>query len=102
MLSAFGVEHPTISKAARKQTNTKPASGGRIVAGSLVPFGLHGAVAGKPGHKLRAWGNEFGGDIAGSIIGGATRHPMGSLVGSVAGGAAGTVHAQRRGHYKKQ
>jgi hypothetical protein len=103
MRSAFGVEDPRLISKAKKQTVTTPPSAGRVATAALVPFGIHGAVAGKPGHKGRAWGNEFGGSILGEIAGSAlTRHPVGTQLGSMGGSAGGMWHAQRRGHLKRE
>lgn len=91
------------------------ASTGRVLAGSAFT-GIHGAVAGKKGHKLRAVGNEAGGAIAGSLpgyaaakIGAATGRRglvaagnMANISGTFAGGGLGTMRAHRMGHYKAQ
>lgn len=60
-------------------------SAGRVVTGALLPV-WHGAVAGKPGHKLKAAGYELGG----------------TMIGAQPGAAVGTFAAHRAGHYKKQ
>jgi hypothetical protein len=139
MLSAFGVEDPRISKAdktdrkaVREAAGIKPGFhpsnrhvgvpdrtgtpqyGGRVATGMVFP-GVHGAVAGAPGHKLRATGNEVGGLTGGAVAGGAlgalghavTRGHMPTTIaehlveaGALAGTAAGVQRAQRKGHYK--
>jgi hypothetical protein len=65
--------------------NRPNATPGRYVTGALFP-GVHGAVAGKKGHKLKAAGLEVGG---------------GMLVPTV-GSAAATHYGQKSGWYKKQ
>lgn len=80
MSSAFGVEHGEISKWEEK---TNP-SVGRIAAGAFAP-GIHGAVAGKHGHKLQAAGIESLGALA-----------------SPPGAGAGTYIAHKNGWLKKQ
>jgi hypothetical protein len=83
MSNPFGVESHDISKA--DKTKEPPASGGRLVAGALLP-GVHAAAAGKKNHKARAAGYELGG----TVIAG----PLGAGVG--------THVAHERGHYKPQ
>lgn len=71
IISAFGVEHEGISKAAKKDTDDlwhSNATPGRHVATQLVP-GIHGAVAGRKGKKLEAAGAEFGGALVGGPVG---------------------------------
>ena len=101
--SAFGVEHGEISKA----KNGDQMSTGRMVAtGLFAP--VHGAVAGRPGKKLRATGNEMGGSVAGALTGAATaallKKPaltrdlmQGGAIGGAIGG--GSIN-QRKGYYK--
>lgn len=74
------------------------ASFGRHVATQAFP-GVHGAVAGRPGKKLRSAvteaGTGIGGGVAGGAVGGAvgalvTRgRPAGAAIGGVVGGQAG-------------
>jgi hypothetical protein len=108
-MSAFGVEDTRISKA--DSDRPPKASAGRIASGALAsPY--HGLVAGKPGKKLRAAGNELGGGVLGGVggrIAGTvlTRgKPVGAAIGSrvgvLGGGAAGVVRAQGRGYYKPE
>lgn len=85
------------------------ASQGRLAAGWAAP-GLHGAVAGKKGRKLRAAGNEIGGTVLGSAAGGLAAGVLtrgkgaafGSAAGSGVGAVAGTARAQKQGHFKMQ
>jgi len=118
MQDPFGVYE--VSKAEKK------ATGGRRATGVLFP-GIHGAVAGKKGKKLRAAGNELGGQAAGTaasygIGAGAGRAASafqaagspkkagvvgtaGALAGLAAGVSAtdyGVRRAQRKGHFKRQ
>lgn len=100
-----------ISKA--DPANPQPkASAGRLVAGGAFG-GLHGAVAGKKGKKLRATGNAAGGALGGGIVGGgaaalATRGrslgamQLGQSAGAVSGAIAGTRRNQRKGYLKPQ
>lgn len=99
-----------------KKEQPRP-SRGRQLTGVAFP-GLHGAVAGKPGKKLRAAGNEYGGSLAGSFAGSlagqaATLHAKspitrglvasaGALGGAVEGSRRGVLRAQRKGQYKKE
>lgn len=57
---------------------------GRDVTGAMFP-GIHGAVAGKPGHKVKAAAYELGGNF---------------LVPGI-GGGVGTHIASQQGHYLK-
>jgi hypothetical protein len=100
--------------AAKKNGSTtvakqEKATGGRLAAGYLAP-GIHGAIAGKKGSKLRAAGNELGGTVLGSTAGGLAAGVLtrgkgaaaGSAIGSGVGAVAGTARAQRKGHFKLQ
>ena len=87
-ISAFGVEHGEVYKAAEHWTKGSNASAGRLAAGALVP-GIHGAVAGKKGKKLKAAGHEFAPAVA-----------TGTLGIPLLGGLAGTNAAQNKGYYK--
>lgn len=118
-MDAFGVgPADEVSKAEKK------ASAGRQALGGAFP-GIHGAIAGKKGHKLRAVGNELGGATAGGVagfgagaiggmlvgrklggrvgagVGSSIGGTVGSQIGNLAGGVAGTKRAQKMGHYKK-
>jgi hypothetical protein len=99
------------------------ASTGRYATGMLFP-GFHGAVAGKPGKKVRAAGNELGGNILGSAVGSGVSYGIGRSIGklkspraaiaaaglggligfgtSATGSGLGVKRAQRKGHYKSQ
>lgn len=101
------------------------ATASRKALGTFAP-GIHGAIAGKHGRKLKAVGNEYGGaaigtaggtvagGLAGAALGAATRKPeaalmaggvgsyVGGVGGSLAGSHAGTKRAQRKGHYKPE
>lgn len=61
----------------------RDTSFGRTLTGAVFP-GFHAAVAGKPGHKLKAAAYELGG----------------GLVGSTPGSAVGTHFASKKGHYR--
>jgi hypothetical protein len=120
MKDAFGVERGEISKAEKK------ATGGRRLTGIMFP-GMHGAVAGKKGKKLKAAGNELGGYAAGTAasyginraispavinaagkgnskkaiaLGGAAA--LGGMAAGVGATDYGVRRAQRKGHFKKQ
>ena len=104
MYSAFGIDHGDISKA-QQQPST-----GRYITAHVAP-GIHGAVAGKPGKKLRAAGSELGGSFVGGAagVGGAIALRRSPLLaegvaagGGIAGSMLGTQHAQKRGYYKPQ
>ena len=119
--SAFGVEH--VSKKEAKTSGRmsgSEASAGRH-ASAYAFRGLHGAVAGKQGHKLRAVGNEVGIGAAGGLAGlgagaaitAASRGKIGPVTasgirggltagGGVTGSMLGTNRAQNKGHYQKQ
>lgn len=120
MISAFGVEHgDEVSKAGDKYDGHKAPTKGRRLAAS-AGGGLHPLIAGKSGHKARAFGNtavravggSMAGGVAGSLTGAALSRgnpvasAVGSGVGSLAGLHAGTQRAvtinTRRGHFKKQ
>lgn len=95
MLSAFGVDHGEISKKVEHWTTIRDkeqggVGAGRAVTGGFFP-GVHGAIAGKKGKKLKAAGHE----LAGSVVGTALPGP-----GSLLGGAAGTNAAHNKGYYK--
>jgi len=84
-------------------------SGGRYAA-AMLGGPLHGAVAGKKGRKLGAFGTEIGGSLAGqtagTVLGLASRNPALAREAGMAGhygGAAGAVALnQRSGRYKPQ
>lgn len=114
MISYWGIDHgDEVSKA---QQQPQKASSGRLaagVAGNYFTPGIHGAVAGRKGKKLRSFGNEalgtIGGGFAGGFIGGATAKlhggrlmkPLG--IGGTAGGAiAGTSRNQKKGYLKPE
>lgn len=99
-VSAFGVDHGyEISKS--KKNPQPPASVGRVVTGTMFP-GIHGAIAGKKGSKLKAAGTEFGLGTAGMVAGALTHNARVAELGSYAGSAGGTAISQRKGWYKKQ
>jgi hypothetical protein len=86
------------------------ASPGRIYTAASFPA-IHGAVAGKPGHKLRAAANEGGGAALGGLAGTAAgmalsrgRFAPSSVVLGSAGGTAGALmglqHNVKRGYLK--
>jgi len=88
-----------------------PSPDRRMAAGAanyLLP-GSHGAVAGRRGKKLRAFGNEGGGQVlgalagggAGAAIGGRFAAPVG-LAGAVTGGQMGLNRNQRKGYLKPE
>jgi hypothetical protein len=88
-------------KAQKKQPQ---ASTGRMVTGTLFP-GIHGAIAGKKGSKLKAATSEYAPAAAGSISGNlATRGRNPGLAAglSFGGAAAGTTYAQQKGYYKRE
>jgi len=105
-----------VSKADKSKGN---ASFGRHVATQVFP-GIHGAVAGRPGKKLRSTvteaGTGIGGGIAGGAVGGAVGalvsrgRPAGAAIGGVVGGQAGgrgwlahqTNRNNRLGRYSAQ
>jgi hypothetical protein len=102
-LSAFGVEDNRISKA----RDPKAPSAGRV--GTAILAGpLHGLVAGKEGHKLRAAGNEFAGGALGGALGrGIEVASKGKLKGAGIGGSVGGIgagvhRAHRKGHFKDE
>ena len=103
MESAFGVDHGEISKAEKKATT------GRYAAAYFAP-GLHGAVAGKKGRKLRAAvpSSVASSEVPLSARSLVQRSPEGSSRAVRSASAAlsaadlGTQHAQKVGHYKKQ
>ena len=92
---------------------------GRATAATMLG-GYHAAFAGKPGKKLRAFGNSAGGTIAGGALGAAAGglagsalsrgNPIataaglnaGSLAGSIKGANMGFHRNNRKGYYKKQ
>lgn len=107
MLSAFGVEHGEISKEffgrERKKNKQKKASLGRLTAGTLAGgSGIHGAIAGKKGHKLRAMGNQIGGGLAAGLPATMVAGPVAGLPATLVGANIGTRRAQAMGHFKKQ
>lgn len=69
----------------KKWDDKRRVSAGRVATGAMLP-GLHGAVAGKPGHKLKAAGTEV----------------ASAAVLPVVGTAAGTYAAGKMGWYKPQ
>lgn len=91
--SAFGVKHTEISKANDSKEYASPQ---RLAAGAAFP-GVHGAVAGRKGRKLRAAGNELGGGLVGGVASGLVTN---GGPGLLAGAAAGTARAHKQGHYK--
>ncbi len=100
-VSAFGIEHGDFSKA-----NDKSPSAGRYATGMVFP-GAHGAIAGKKGKKLSAFGNETGRAFVGSAVGGSTglilsrgKSVLGTVGGALGGSAAGVRYNQRKGNYK--
>lgn len=114
--SAWGVEHgEDIAKAWDKTSGEKQSMTRAAVAGLAMP-GLHGAMAGRKGKKLRSFGSELGGAtvgaaggrVAGMAAGALTRSPeavkAGGVWGSAAGGTVGTAlgarHNYRRGYLK--
>lgn len=101
-VSFWGVDHGgEVSKAAPAapaQPKQKTPTG-RLITGGLFP-GIHGAVAGKPGNKLRAAGNEYGGALLGGVAGAALTKGRAAGVGQVAGGMLGTDRAQKKGYFK--
>lgn len=106
-----------------EKADESKASTGRYATGILFP-GIHGAVAGKPGKKLRAAGNELGGNLLGSAVGGGVTYGVGRSIGklkspraataaaglggligygaSATGSGLGVRRAQRKGQYKSQ
>lgn len=107
------------NKKVSKADYGKPSGGRRVTAQAFGPF--HGAVAGKPGKKIRATANQGIGNVGGYLGGGALgsaagmlatrgRSPLasagGGAVGSVggwlAGGQAGVKRNQRKGYLKPQ
>lgn len=113
MISAFGIDHGEFSKADTKSNPT----GGRYATSYLFP-GVHGAVAGKKGKKLRSAGRELGGTIggsvAGSVAGGLAARGLGGgpkaaalgsalgTAGAIGGSAYATHSTHKAGYYKKQ
>lgn len=85
-VNAFGISKGFLNdqdKEKIKRTITPKASVSRLATGTFAP-GIHGAVAGKKGKKLKAVGHELVGATAGGV-----------------GGAVGTEIAHRKGYYKK-
>lgn len=85
-VNEFGISKGFLSNKDKeniKRTVTPTASVSRLATGAFAP-GIHGAVAGKKGKKLKAVGHELVGATAG-----------------VVGGAVGTEIAHRKGYYKK-
>lgn len=84
-------------------SDNKPSAGRYAAAGTSL--GWHGAVAGKKGKKLRAFGNSAvgsgvvgtGGMLAGAAL---TRSKAGAQVGSLMGSAAGSIAGMRRNQRK--
>ena len=122
--NAFGVEVGSISKKERKEPDWGPhgkPSVGRVVTGAMAP-GVHGLIAGAPGHKMRAAGREVGESAAGTVAGTGVAYgtaaglhrvgvpgPLASEIGSDVGSgivAASGIHSvmgnQKKGRYKKQ
>lgn len=110
----FELEQTAIAKAANKNESTT----GRKVTAALFP-GYHGAIAGKKGRKVKAFGNEYlraaGGGMAGQVAGaglgaavtrGKSQGAMlgGAVAGGMGGSATGAVIGnnvnQRKGHLK--
>lgn len=83
MSDPFGVE---------KKDRESP-SGGRYAAAAMWP-GLHGAIAGKKGDKLKAAGTEFGS----AVVGGAVAPGVGVFPGAM----VGTHIAHKKGWLKPQ
>jgi len=95
----------------------------RLALGTVLP-GMHGAVAGKKGKKLRAAGNEITGDVVGGAAGIGAAYGVGralrsgkiknpktaaglaavggtlGLAGGVGGATVGTMRAHKKGYYK--
>jgi hypothetical protein len=107
MIDAFGVQRPdlaVVSKQLPPQPTTPKPSVGRVALGSTVP-GVHSLVAGKKGSKLKAFGHEVGGGLAGSAVTTLAtrgRAPGLSSLGALTGSALGTASAQRKGYLKPQ
>ena len=104
MISAFGIDHGTLSKRNAQYRERKKATGGRYVAGALAP-GVHGLIAGRPGHRLQAASNEVAGGVGMGIalpvfIRGNYMNP--ALAGVPIGAALGVHRAQKKGHYVAQ
>jgi len=106
MISAFGIEHGPISKAdqpAPPNAQPRRASGGRVATTYFLP-GIHGAVAAKPGRKLRQTGSEVGhvagggilGGIAGSVPGAIMHNPKVAEAGSALGQIGGGIYGAKR------
>jgi hypothetical protein len=95
-IDAFGVARDDLVAKADK----KNATSGRLATGALFP-GVHGAVAGKPGKKLKAAGTELGIGLAGGMLGHAI-HPAAATAGNLVGAAAGTNIAHNQGYLKPQ
>lgn len=94
-----------------KQDYGKPTAGRYAAGYAFNP--VHGLVAGKKGHKLRAAGNELGGATLGSIAGSAAGAALtrgksapaiqaGGAAGAIGGVLGGVKRAQSKGHYKPQ
>lgn len=93
--SFWGVDHGLISKASNQR------SGERAVIATLVP-GIHGAVAGKKGKKIKAAATGLGGSVAGGFAGSVlTRgNATASSIGSLAGGYGAYRVNAKKGRYK--
>lgn len=118
MISYWGIDHgEVVSKADDKFGGNKKPTTGRY-ASAYFTGGLHGAVAGKSGKKLRATGNEvfgqsgggYAGQLAGGVLSAASKGKIkaagaGNALGA-AGGVAGSVlgvnRNQRKGYLKPQ
>lgn len=123
MKSYWGVEHgEEISKFENKKSSDSRklfTVGTNALLGS-PGAGIHGAVAGKKGKKLRAAGNQFGASALGGAGGGAaggltaglltrgrsqaaasTGGVVGGFLGSSFGALGGLARNERKGYLKK-
>jgi hypothetical protein len=108
-ISGFGIIHEynaeEIAKASKKGTGAgAPSSGNASVGRHIVTSqfaGIHGAVAGRPGHKLHAAANEFGSSVGGRVGGGLIGAGIGAAVTRGRGGGAltGAGLGQMAGRY---
>jgi len=96
-----------LSKKKDHKSKGNPSTG-RAVTSALFP-GIHGAVAGRKGHKVDAAGNELVGSIAGGTVGQMAAIPfgpaamgVGGVAGNITGNTLGTRRANRMGYYKAQ
>lgn len=86
-----------ISKAKKKSP-----SAGRYATAAAAPLGIHGFVAGKKGHKLKAGGAELLAGEGGGIIGTAIAGPLGGLAAGAGGRMLATNAAHKAGWLKPQ